>query len=440
MFKQGIISLKIMEFLPEELLDIIFSYLSPYKEHNVVAMVCRKWNRVANSVAAKLPTQFEDGLRKGTIKWCPVDGNQKSTIPPRFGQSVCYCDFTRSLYSFGGGCALNSVTGFNDLLRLDMHDLKWSRPVVKGVIPPPKYGCCMQAYKRWLILFGGSSLSPTNTLWRGSADLSNDLHIYDTKTGTWKYKTFLNADCPPPVFHPSSCILDDEEDSEMDLLAVFGGHKMGPDKNEMWCLNLASLTWQKQTINGDRVHKLPFPDTSKGIFRVKIQIYSMALLLMDRSMFSAALLVRTGFNEWTYQAVEIAPSPKGFIPKMNAISGRNFIVIGETLVVLQRISDDSLPDYVPDLKTAKMGVSISPPNILKKTMLGLFLMDLKNIETEGKVQWTDQLNSCNKILPSFVRNVHLSELHVVEGRGEIILMGCTQSTKSTVLCTVGLQR
>nr|CAB3260832.1 uncharacterized protein LOC100176102 [Phallusia mammillata] len=430
-----------MECLPAEILETIVSYLSPYKEHNIAAMVCHKWNHVASEVATKLPLRLEEDLRSGIIKWTHVNSDQTTTVTPRVGESVCYCDFTRSLYVFGGKCASNTMTGFNDLLKLDLHSLTWSRPIARGVFPPPKFGCCMQAYKRWLVLFGGSSLTPSNSLGRGSAEYSNDLHIYDTKTGSWKYKTFLQAESPPPLFLPSSCVLIDEDDPEMDLLAVYGGTKMGLIRNEeMWCLNLTSLTWHKQVLNGAMPTKI-FPDTSKGIFRIKSQAYSMALLIIDRNLFGVWVLLRTGFNEWTYQAVEIAPSLKGYSPKLNVISGRNFTVVGETLVVLAHTSD-SLPDDVPELTSHISLPQRNSNNSLLKNTLGLFLLDLKPFETDGMLQWVNQIDSSSKLLRNFVRNTSFSELHVIEGRGEVVLLGYRKLLKSSTmtLCTVGLQK
>ncbi|XP_076826181.1 F-box only protein 42-like [Clavelina lepadiformis] len=451
-----------MDELPEEILEIIFSNVSPYKEYDTLSAVCKKWKRILNGMNKQLPINFENYVASGAIEWFKVEEcSQSVVIAPRIAQVACYNDYTKSMFVFGGRSFSSSSSGFNDLIQLDLNSLTWMRPVVKGAVPPPKFNSVFESYKTYLILFGGSSLPPNNTLGRGSAKYTNDLYVYNIKSGTWTVKSFLPANCPPEMYLPQSCILmDDDDDSSMDTMVVYGGQKMAllnQTNKELWCLNLETWVWQKQTLVGE-----PSPDsffeTSKSVIcHLRLTAYSMALMILPHSpyTFCAWLLFRSGWKEWTWKKIEILSGQ--YSPFFNLHQSIAQVQVGNKLVLFGNMCSE---EYKPQLhkvselrilktsattnvKTVRMKKNIlnvmnscSPGTSVHANTKGLyiFLLDLQNIETENAVKWINQLDPIEqKLRPSFVGKEIPSNVTAVLGKGEIILHSAVKHGKKVCM-------
>lgn len=58
-----------MSELPEEVLEYILSFLSPYQEHKTAALVCKQWYRLIKGVAHQCYHGFIKAVQEGNIQW-----------------------------------------------------------------------------------------------------------------------------------------------------------------------------------------------------------------------------------------------------------------------------------------------------------------------------------------------------------------------------------
>uniref|UniRef100_A0A803VU02 F-box protein 42 n=1 Tax=Ficedula albicollis TaxID=59894 RepID=A0A803VU02_FICAL len=123
--------------LPEEVLEYILSFLSPYQEHKTAALVCKQWYRLIKGVAHQCYHGFIKAVQEGNIQWesrtYPYPG---TPITQRFSHSACYYDANQSMYVFGGCTQSSCNAAFNDLWRLDLNSKEWIRPLASGELPP----------------------------------------------------------------------------------------------------------------------------------------------------------------------------------------------------------------------------------------------------------------------------------------------------------------
>ncbi|KAJ6656873.1 hypothetical protein lerEdw1_003204 [Lerista edwardsae] len=119
--------------LPEEVLEYILSFLSPYQEHKTAALVCKQWYRLIKGVAHQCYHGFIKAVQEGNVQWesrtYPYPG---TPITQRFSHSACYYDANQSMYVFGGCTQSSCNAAFNDLWRLDLNSKEWIRPLASG--------------------------------------------------------------------------------------------------------------------------------------------------------------------------------------------------------------------------------------------------------------------------------------------------------------------
>ena len=445
-----------MDELPEEILEAIFSHLSPYKEYGIVACVCKTWKRIIYGMSEELPFRFEQNILQGKIEWFSVvEGKQTTSVSPRTGQAVCYSDYARAMFIFGGKSLFSAGTGFNDLLKLDMHLLAWVRPIAKGAIPRPKFGCSLDSYKKYLILFGGSFLPPGNTLNRGTIEYSSDLHIYNLATGEWTYKPFLCEECPKEIYMPKTCIIDDHDDPDLDVMIMYGGFTSSVNvepNQDMWCLHLSSWLWEKQTIICENMAE-SFNISKTTFHRLNSNSYSSAVLVLGQSSIGFMPLVwtlcRTGVSEWTVQKLVISSNSSFLFSNINLympslLLGKTLIVFRSTCseLVLPNMSKVCSPKVLHSNSDSNMSthanqhIGASPSNSVMpvRSKIFMYLLDLTEVETDGLVKCVSQLdNSVEKLLPSYVGLGISSNFTAVLGRGEIILHSTVKSGKRSYM-------
>lgn len=145
------------------------------------------------------------------------------------------------MYIFGG--CTNDKTTFNDLWTFNLSKRQWIRPLASGSYPPPKALSSMVLYRNQLILFGGWTYSSRNRM-NNSAKIFNHMHFYDTVSNKWTLVETRNK-CPGMSGHGAS-IYNDQ-------MIIFGGLRANDDSpyhpspcDEVWVLDLISLTWRKQ--------------------------------------------------------------------------------------------------------------------------------------------------------------------------------------------------
>ncbi|TNN85554.1 F-box only protein 42 [Liparis tanakae] len=196
-----------MEELPEEVLEYILSFLSPYQEHKTAALVCKQWYR----------------LIKG----------------------ACYYDSNQSMYVFGGCTQSSCNAAFNDLWRLDLNSKEWIRPLASGSYPSPKAGATLVMHKDLLVLFGGWTRPSPYPLHQPER-FFDEIHTYSPSKNWWN--CIVTTHGPPPMAGHSSSVIGN-------TMVVFGG-SLGARQmsNEVWVLDLEQWSWSKPPISGPSPH------------------------------------------------------------------------------------------------------------------------------------------------------------------------------------------
>ncbi len=121
-------------------------------------------------------------------KWCfkPTTGPAHPRLSG--GCSVCV---GRCLYTFGGD---DGSTWFNDLSKLDLYTLQWSKVQTTGSQPIRKRDCGLVSVdERTLCCIAGYGVGPTqprptftrNTKFSDGKGWTNEIHLFDVQDGTF---------------------------------------------------------------------------------------------------------------------------------------------------------------------------------------------------------------------------------------------------------------
>ncbi|TNM88878.1 hypothetical protein fugu_005132 [Takifugu bimaculatus] len=208
--------------LPEEVLEYILSFLSPYQEHKTAALVCKQWYRLIKGVAYQCYHGFLRAVQEGNIQWesrtYPYPG---TPITQRFSHSACYYDSNQSMYVFGGCTQSSCNAAFNDLWRLDLNSKEWIRPLASGSYPSPKAGATLVMHKDLLVLFGGWTRPSPYPLHQPER-FFDEIHTYSPSKNWWN--CIVTTHGPPPMAGHSSSVIGN-------TMVVFGG-SLGSAANE----------------------------------------------------------------------------------------------------------------------------------------------------------------------------------------------------------------
>ncbi|XP_043275489.1 F-box only protein 42 [Venturia canescens] len=276
--------------LPDEILEYILNLIPPYKDLQECMLVCKRWCRVARNMLEHKEAHFQKFVAYGSLYWnsCPLIHQHHHPISKRHSHSACAHE--NSMWVFGGCTA--TCTTFNDLWRLDLHSREWIRPVPLGSYPSPKACATMLFHNNKLILFGGWS-HPSPFPHHQQVNLFDELHKYCTKSNTWAAINTLGG--PPPMSAHSATI-------HGNLMVVFGGVCKTNVSNDIWCLNLDTYCWHKQTTSDTKPH----PRYGQS----QIKISEKHLLVLggcagpNDAMNDVWLLTMEGIS-WTWKKVNI---------------------------------------------------------------------------------------------------------------------------------------
>ncbi|XP_048578285.1 F-box only protein 42 isoform X2 [Nematostella vectensis] len=137
--------------LPAELIEKILMFLSSYGDLEQARLVCRVWNRLVSRIIQQRLRRFYECVANGKLNFKVVPNTSRFAPSPRFSHGCCVS--RNSMYIFGGCSPSN--TAFNDVFELDLKDHKWTRLRISGSPPPPKECATMVAHKKRVIVFGG---------------------------------------------------------------------------------------------------------------------------------------------------------------------------------------------------------------------------------------------------------------------------------------------
>uniref|UniRef100_A0A3P8XQF8 F-box domain-containing protein n=1 Tax=Esox lucius TaxID=8010 RepID=A0A3P8XQF8_ESOLU len=330
--------------LPEEVLEYILSFLSPYQEHKTAALVCKQWYRLIKGVAYQCYHGFLRAVQEGNIQWesrtYPYPG---TPITQRFSHSACYYDSNQSMYVFGGCTQSSCNAAFNDLWRLDLNSKEWIRPLASGSYPSPKAGATLVMYKDLLVLFGGWTRPSPYPLHQPER-FFDEIHTYSPSKNWWN--CIVTTHGPPPMAGHSSSIIGS-------TMVVFGG-SLGARQmsNEVWVLDLEQWSWSKPTISG------PSPHPRGGQSQIVIDMETLLILGGcggPNALLKDAWLLHMGAPPWTWQQLRVENDEHG-APELWCHPACR---VGQCVVVFSQAPSGRAP-LSPSLNSRPSPISASP--------------------------------------------------------------------------------
>lgn len=337
-------SQRAMVELPEEVLEYILSFLSPYQEHKTAALVCKQWYRLIKGVAYQCYHGFLRAVQEGNIQWesrtYPYPG---TPITQRFSHSACYYDSNQSMYVFGGCTQSSCNAAFNDLWRLDLNSKEWIRPLASGSYPSPKAGATLVMYKDLLVLFGGWTRPSPYPLHQPER-FFDEIHTYSPSKNWWN--CIVTTHGPPPMAGHSASVIGS-------TMVVFGG-SLGARQmsNEVWVLDLEQWSWSKPNITG------PSPHPRGG--QSQIVIDSETLLILGgcggpNALLKDAWLLHMGTSSWSWQQLRVENEEHG-APELWCHPACR---VGQCVVVFSQAPSGRAP-LSPSLNSRPSPISATP--------------------------------------------------------------------------------
>ncbi|XP_066546887.1 F-box only protein 42 [Amia ocellicauda] len=333
--------------LPEEVLEYILSFLSPYQEHKTAALVCKQWYRLIKGVAHQCYHGFLRAVQEGNIQWesrtYPYPG---TPITQRFSHSACYYDSNQSMYVFGGCTQSSCNAAFNDLWRLDLNSKEWIRPLASGSYPSPKAGATLVVYRDLLVLFGGWTRPSPYPLHQPER-FFDEIHTYSPSKNWWN--CIVTTHGPPPMAGHSSSVIGGR-------MVVFGG-SLGSRQmsNEVWVLDLEQWSWSKPPIAG------PSPHPRGG--QSQIVIDEETLLILGgcggpNALLKDAWLLHMGPPPWTWQQLRVENEEHG-APELWCHPACR---VGQCVVVFSQAPSGRAP-LSPSVNSRPSPISATPPSL-----------------------------------------------------------------------------
>jgi len=234
-------------YVPDEVLEHIFSFLSPYNDFKMAQLVTKRWNKVMLDVIALTRAHFARSVAERKIEWHHQPTNPSPVISERHSHSATYTD--KSIYVFGG-CTPSSTT-FNDLWKYDLASRQWIRPLALGTYPSPKACASLVAYNEQLVLFGGWS-HPTPYPLHQAARFFKELHVYNPTNSRWAMvipHSVAGTLASPPGLAGHAATMFGKD------MVVFGGSKgLGVSCDDVWVLDCDEMCWRHEETVGSHPH------------------------------------------------------------------------------------------------------------------------------------------------------------------------------------------
>ncbi|XP_063001280.1 F-box only protein 42 isoform X2 [Elgaria multicarinata webbii] len=296
-----------MQELPEEVLEYILSFLSPYQEHKTAALVCKQWYRLIKGVAHQCYHGFIKAVQEGNVQW-------ESRTYPYPGTPITQ-RFSHSSY------------------------------------PSPKAGATLVVYKDLLVLFGGWTRPSPYPLHQPER-FFDEIHTYSPSKNWWNCVVTTHG--PPPMAGHSSCVIRDK-------MIVFGG-SLGSRQmsNDVWVLDLEHWAWSKPSISG------PSPHPRGG--QSQIVIDDETILILGgcggpNALFKDAWLLHMNSEPpWTWQPLKVENEDQG-APELWCHPACR---VGQCVVVFSQAPSGRAP-LSPSLNSRPSPISATPPALVPET-------------------------------------------------------------------------
>ncbi|KAL3117101.1 hypothetical protein niasHT_007504 [Heterodera trifolii] len=220
--------------LPDNVLELIFTYVSPYEDYNSIKLVSRRWYYLATGTLRRMTHFFNKCIN---FSWHFVEGDH--LLSERCSHSACFHPRHCAVYIFGG--CTNTYTAFNDLWLFDLSRREWERVMVaRPPLPSPKALASMVRFGDNLLLFGGFSKSSMNPIHQTNT-FYNELHLFNTASTCWE--EIISENTAPHLAGHSASIVSN-------FMLVFGGSMGSSYNNNVYVLDLVRRIWNMPTIPG----------------------------------------------------------------------------------------------------------------------------------------------------------------------------------------------
>ncbi|NXE01020.1 FBX42 protein, partial [Chaetorhynchus papuensis] len=343
--------------LPEEVLEYILSFLSPYQEHKTAALVCKQWYRLIKGTDVVLCLRCAFSLLLITVT--QIGRSFLPRLPVLilpFFLFFFFFSFFFLLFSF--------LFGKVESPRCDAFGKRRCRvggwcsnvvfvtfpPSLPGSYPSPKAGATLVVYKDLLVLFGGWTRPSPYPLHQPER-FFDEIHTYSPSKNWWN--CIMTTHGPPPMAGHSSCVIEDK-------MIVFGG-SLGSRQmsNDVWVLDLEQWAWSKPSISG------PSPHPRGG--QSQIVIDNETILILGgcggpNALFKDAWLLHMQANPWTWQPLKVENEDHG-APELWCHPACR---VGQCVVVFSQAPSGRAP-LSPSLNSRPSPISATPPALVPET-------------------------------------------------------------------------
>ncbi|GAB0097721.1 uncharacterized protein DMENIID0001_133870 [Sergentomyia squamirostris] len=396
---------KTIKDLPNEVLEMILNFLPPYKDLENCQLVCSRWAALVKNVRCKRNTFFQKSLQEGSLCWkmWTPDGNEK----PIFRNAHSAITFKGKMYMFGGQIQFGEKrASLNDIWVFDLSTRQWTlesevKMCNSDIAPTPKFYASMVCHEDNVVLFGGCPYTPLT--------LVDELHVYNLQEKKC-IRPQVSTPWPPAMFGHSATIHGDN-------MVIFGGFQTGKygSVNDVWTLNLANFTWQKQKTSQEK----PVP----RMFHHQIRLNDENLLILggqengpfDDMPEPDMWLLTMKSPVWSWKEIPVRQKNNCVITDLTTISpgckiGQKFVVLpknlsdlaqnrnlpGMMVCDLSHVLDTDNP-YAQWLEPREIRISGSLENIKDIVCATLVAGNGELIHFGGRIHRPDGLDNSDKL-------------------------------------------
>ena len=353
-----------IDILPNEILEYILAFISPYSDLDSCSRVSRRWNECCRRVVCVRTQHFRAHIASGSLLWShqPVaEEDSVTSISKRYSHCAVYHPDNSCMYVFGG-CTSTSST-FNDLWELSLSTRTWRRPLSMGAYPSPKACASMVRFGDCLVLFGGwthPSLYPLHQSWK----LFSELHIYSITENRWTLMASEHEVNPPAMAGHSASV-------HGNMMIVFGGlHKQRSvghytSSNDLWIYHLDTNEWERKLTGGVLP---PLPRYGQS------QLYLDAehLLVLGgcggpNNEYSDIWLLDMTYSPWTWIQMEV----RGHENRARDIWCHPAVRVGDCVVVLGKCRTQPAPPSKTGAATAASSGTSQAWNVIPQLRRGI---------------------------------------------------------------------
>ncbi|GAB0100487.1 uncharacterized protein DMENIID0001_165360 [Sergentomyia squamirostris] len=275
--------------LPNEILEMIISHLTPYKDLDSCEQICQRWADLVKRKHLRKILRFQQAFKEGNLCWRSWNPGGAWTPVERYSHSATV--YKNVMYIFGGASKL--LDRFhNDLWALDLSTRTWQKcnSSRHQPYPAPKKDATMVAHENRLIIFGGI---------RRNWESFHELYVFNLLEKVWSCPTKTLPQ--PPQMNGHTATVHGR------FMVVFGGvtrsNLFSLYFNDVWTLDLDNFTWKCQETSINR------PSRRFDHHQVRIDDENLLIIggcseIFERECLDVWLLTITS-PVWTWREIQM---------------------------------------------------------------------------------------------------------------------------------------